>query len=129
MATKPFDVGARSDAEERKQKSQEKGGKGVAKKAGKKEVTKGKEAGKEQITKAVRPIGEKYELGGAPYNPRVEHNEVAWDNIRKSIKDNGGISTHKQLCEVLKNHHSKTGEHHQDFIGYMVRRGSLSVVK
>lgn len=125
MTTKPFDVGAKSDAEEAKQKRKA-SSKKIHKKSTKKEIKASEETKGQPQT---RQLAEKYTMGEAAYNPRVNHNEVAWDNIRAALKEGKGVVTHKRLCEVLKQHAAKTGQHHQDFIGYMVRRGSLAVVE
>jgi len=65
--------------------------------------------------------------GGAPYNPRVSHTQEAWEKVQKAM----GVkqtATHKQLCDALASHFTRTGENHHDFIGYMVRRKAMSVV-
>ena len=64
---------------------------------------------------------------GAPYNPRVPHTMEAWDKVKKAMGIKG-VSTHKQLCDALAAHFTRTGENHHDFIGYMVRRKAISVV-
>lgn len=67
-----------------------------------------------------------YVMGTGKYSPRVEHNEVAWSNVRQAITVKGkGKATHAELCEALKDHQKKTGEHHHDFIGYMERRHAI----
>ena len=73
------------------------------------------------------PQATTYTMGSAKYNPRVEHNAIAWDKVKAFITIKGkGKATHTQLCEVLKDHHSKTGETHHDFIGYLERRGTIA---
>ena len=66
--------------------------------------------------------------GGAPYNPRVSHTQEAWEKLQKAMGVKG-IATHKQLCDALATHFTKTDENHHDFIGYMVRRKAISIVK
>ena len=64
---------------------------------------------------------------GSAYNPRVSHTQEAWSKVQDAM----GVkqqATHKQLCDALAAHFTRTGENHHDFIGYMVRRGAMSVV-
>ena len=65
--------------------------------------------------------------GGAPYNPRVTHTQEAWTKVQQcmGVKQ---VATHKQLCDALATHFTRTDENHHDFIGYMVRRKAMSVV-
>ena len=64
----------------------------------------------------------------ANYNPRVSHTQEALEKINKcmGIKQS---ATHKELCDALATHFTKTDENHHDFIGYMVRRKVLHIVK
>ena len=64
---------------------------------------------------------------GSAYNPRVSHTQEAWSKVQDAMGVNQQAS-HKQLCDALAAHFTRTGENHHDFIGYMVRRGAMSVV-
>ncbi len=71
----------------------------------------------------------KYTIGDKPYNPRVDHNKVSWDKILVKLSaGKNGQATGKELASVLGNHATKVGEHHLDFVGYLLHRGALKVV-
>ena len=71
-----------------------------------------------------------YAMGKGKYNPRVEHNSVAWDKVKAAITIKGkGKATHAELCAALDTHFTKADETHHDFIGYMERRDAITVVK
>ena len=68
--------------------------------------------------------GEQYDK----YAPRVIHTVEAWIKVQKCVDEHKGKASYKQLCDVLAVHFTKTSENHHDFIGYMVRRGSLVII-
>lgn len=72
---------------------------------------------------------QKYTLnGGTKYNPRVHHTVEAWEKLQKAMGAKGE-ATHKELCDALSQHFKHTEENHHDFIGYMVRRKAINVIK
>jgi len=69
----------------------------------------------------------KYALvAGAKYNPRVSHTIEAWTKVQNCLGTKG--ATYADLCKALAQHFTKADENHHDFIGYMVRRGTVKVV-
>ena len=60
------------------------------------------------------------------YNPRKAHTIEAWEKVRKCMTVKG-VASHSELCDALCEHFTKTDENHHDFIGYMVRRSSLTI--
>ena len=78
---------------------------------------------KPEVRKDTRKIG----VGGKGYNPRVAKNASAWDIVQAHFG-----KTMDQLVTAL--HHNKFGEgkdaidmHHVDFIGYMWRKGHITI--
>lgn len=66
--------------------------------------------------------------GGQNYNPRVHHTIEAWEKM-KAAMGSKGQATHKELADALSVHFTHAAENHHDFIGYMVRRRAISIVK
>ena len=66
--------------------------------------------------------------GGQNYNPRVHHTIEAWEKL-KTAMGSKGTATHKELADALSQHFTHAAENHHDFIGYMVRRHAIHIVK
>ena len=83
----------------------------------------------------ISPIlDKKYKMGTGKYNPRAEHNAIAWENVTAAITIAGkGTATHGELLKTLTKHATKwsaeTEENHHDFIGYLERRDAIAVAK
>lgn len=65
--------------------------------------------------------------GGKAYNPRATHNAEAWDKVQK-VLGAGQKAKYVDLCKVLEEHFKYSEENHYNFLGYMVRRGSLHIL-
>ena len=76
-----------------------------------------------------KPTELMYKVGPGKYNPRVEHNLVAWEKVCSVLNKGKGKASHAQLCEALKTHFVKEQETHHDFIGYLQNRKVPALVR
>ncbi len=82
----------------------------------------------EKSAPAEKAVVTFYQRGDSKYSPRVTHTEAAWEKVQKCLMAKKNKASYKDLCDVLEHHFTKPDEDHHDFIGYMVRRGALTIV-
>lgn len=80
---------------------------------------------------ADKAIVTKYTMGEKPYNPKAAHNVITWNKIVPLLNKKGGV-TADELREalgqpVLGDEGQELRAQHNDFLGYMLRGGHITV--